>query len=109
MMNEHTKNSLNSKTCGMFDHRYYTNSNHAINPVFDNKDLLAKQLEEDRIEDDIIKLSEDAAAVGSVWSFGLSMAVVAALAAADHILQNKIQRYNEALTNCDTEGYSEIQ
>ena len=82
-----------------------TSINSSIDSVFDNIDSLAKQLEEEQIAEESVKLAEDAAAVAAVWSFGLSMAAFAALTAADIALQAEIKEkeddLNTALSNAD--------
>ena len=54
-------------------------------------DSLAKQLEEEQISEESVKLAEDAAAVAAIWSFGLSMAAFAALAVTDAALKAAIK------------------
>ena len=56
-----------------------TNTDNSIDSVFDKIDTLAKQLKEEEIAEESVELAEDAAAVSTIWSFGLSMAAFAAL------------------------------
>ena len=82
-----------------------TSIDSSIDSVFDNIDSLAKQLEEEQIAEESVKLAEDAAAVAAVWSFGLSMAAFAALTVVDIALQLEIKEkegdLNTALSNAD--------
>ena len=74
-------------------------SESAINGVFDKIDSLAKQLEEEQISEESVKLAEDAAAVAAIWSFGLSMAAFAALAVTDAALKAAIKEKEDELYN----------
>ncbi len=76
-----------------------TRSESAINGVFDKIDSLAKQLEEEEIAQESVKLAEDAAAVGAIWSFGLSMVAFASLTAVDIALGAEIKSKETDLYN----------
>ena len=71
----------------------------AIDSVFDKIDTLAKQLEEEEIAEESVELAEDAAAVGAIWSFGMSMAAFAALAITDMALKAEIKKKENDLNN----------
>ncbi len=71
----------------------------SIDGVFDKIDSLAKQLEEEEIADESVKLAEDAAAVAAIWSFGLSMAAFAALTVTDIALGYAIKAKEKDLNN----------
>lgn len=73
--------------------------NGAIDSVFDEIDRLAKQLEDEQIADDSVKIAEDVTAVTSIWSFGLSMAAYLALEAVDLVLQVEIKRKEDELNS----------
>uniref|UniRef100_A0A7S0AVA6 Uncharacterized protein n=1 Tax=Minutocellus polymorphus TaxID=265543 RepID=A0A7S0AVA6_9STRA len=71
----------------------------AIATVFNNIHSLNKKLEEETISDESVKLAEDAAAVGALFSFGLGMAAFAALAATDVALGAAIKAAEKDLYN----------
>ena len=74
-----------------------TSIDNSIDSVFDKIDTLAKQLEEEEIAEESVKLAEDAAAVSAIWSFGLSMAAFAALAVTSAALQAEIKKKEDEL------------
>uniref|UniRef100_A0A1X7V491 Uncharacterized protein n=1 Tax=Amphimedon queenslandica TaxID=400682 RepID=A0A1X7V491_AMPQE len=76
-----------------------TSIDSSIDSVFDKIDTLAKQLEEEEIAEESVKLAEDAAAVAAIWSFGLSMAAFAALAATDAALKAEIKAKEDDLND----------
>ena len=76
-----------------------TSIDNSIDSVFDKIDTLAKQLEEEEIAKESVELAEDAAAVSAIWSFGLSMAAFAALAATDIALKAAIKAKEDDLND----------
>ncbi len=77
----------------------------SVNSVFNKIDSLAKQLEEEQIAQESVRLAEDAAAVAAIWSFGLSMAVFAPLAVTDislgYVIRAKEKDLNNHLASAD--------
>ena len=88
-----------AKFIGLGDSDMMAHSESAINGIFDEIDLLARQLEEEEIAQESVKLAEDAAAVAAIWSFGLSMAVFAALEITDTALDAAIKQKEKELYN----------
>ena len=88
-----------TKFIGLGKSDMMTHSESAINGVFDKINSLAKQLEEEEISDESVKVAEDAAAVAAIWSFGLSMAAFAALVVTDAALGAAIKAKEEDLHN----------
>ena len=88
-----------TKFMGLGKSDMMTRSESAINGVFDKIDSLAKQLEEEEIAQESVKLAEDAAAVAAIWTFGLSMAAFAALAITDAALGAAIKAKENDLYN----------
>ena len=89
--------SERAKFIGLGDSDMMAHSESAINGVFDKIDSLAKQLEEEEIAQESVKLAEDAAAVAAIWTFGLSMAAFAALSLTDMALGAAIKAKEKEL------------
>jgi len=88
------------------------NSDSAIDKEFTTLDNLACDVRDRTIAADATQISADAAAIASIWSFGLGMAAFAALEAA-HIIEQKYissksKELNEKLTTVDTDISSQI-
>lgn len=89
------------------------NSDSAIDKEFTTLDNLACDVRDRTIAADATQISADAAAIASIWSFGLGMAAFAALEAA-HIIEQKYissksKELNEKLTTVDTDISSQIE
>lgn len=68
-------------------------SDSAIDSEFDTLTKLAMEVRDLTIAADAIQIAADAAAVASIWSFGLGMAAFAALEAAKAIDEDHRYRY----------------
>lgn len=82
-------------------------SDSAVNNEFNTLTSLAMQVRNLTIAADATQIAADAAAVASIWSFGLSMAAFAALEAAEVIQQkvisSKSTELNNKLASADTD------
>ncbi len=88
------------------------NSDDAINKEFDSLVSIAKKVRDLTIAEDATKMAADAAAVASIWSFGLGMAVFVSLEATAQIesaiISSKSEELNKKLTTVDTDISSQI-
>lgn len=84
----------------------------AIDQEFKTLVDLAKDIRDMTVAEDAIKMSADAAAIASLWSFGLGMAAFAALEAAaavdQAIISSKSKELNKKLTTVDLDIASKI-
>ncbi|MBB3699498.1 hypothetical protein KMW28_24765 [Flammeovirga yaeyamensis] len=82
-------------------------SDSAVDSEFSEIEGLAMEVRNLTIAEDAIKIAADAAAVASIWSFGLGMAAFAALEASaiidQKIISNKSKKLNEKLQSADTD------
>jgi hypothetical protein len=80
-------------------------SDPAVESEFDELKSLAMEVRDLTIAQDALKIAADAAAVASIWSFGLGMAAFAALEAAEIIdgkfISDKSNKLNNKLTTVD--------
>ncbi|KAJ5681610.1 uncharacterized protein N7477_001550 [Penicillium maclennaniae] len=87
-------------------------SDTAVNNEFTALVDLAMTVRDETIAADAIQISADAAAVASIWSFGLGMAAFAALEAThaimEKIISDKSTELNNKLTTADTDISSHI-
>jgi hypothetical protein len=87
-------------------------SDTAINKEFGTLNDMAMKLRDETIAADAIQIAADAAAVASIWSFGLGMAAFAALEATHAIEEQYISKHsgelNAKLTTVDTDISSQI-
>lgn len=84
----------------------------AIDGEFDTLTSLAKEVRDTTIAADAIQIAADAAAVASIWSFGLGMAAFVALEAAkaidEKVISNKSTELNNKLKTVDTDISAKI-
>lgn len=87
-------------------------SDHIVDKEFDYIYHLASNMKLETTADDGIRITADAAAIASIWSLGLSMAVFANLEASRVILEGVISKHakelNERLKNADNNISHEI-
>jgi cellobiose-specific phosphotransferase system component IIB len=87
-------------------------SDDAINKEFTTLTDLAKEVRDLTIAEDATKMLADAAAVASIWTFGLGMAAFAALetsaAIESAVISSKSKDLNAKLTTVDTDISSKI-
>ncbi len=88
------------------------NSDSAIDSEFSDLHAIACKVRDLTIAADATQIAADAAAVASIWSFGLGMAAFAALEAAEIIEQKEIssksKELSDKLTTVDTDISSKI-
>jgi hypothetical protein len=87
-------------------------SDSAVDSVFNAINDLACEVRDRTIAADATQMAADAAAVASIWSFGLGMAAFVALEAAEQIekavISSKAKELNEKLTTADADISSRI-
>ena len=87
-------------------------SNTAIEEEFKKLTDLAMEVRDLTIAADATQIAADAAAIASIWSFGLGMAAYAALEATEliekKVISNKSKKLNNKLTTVDTDISSKI-
>lgn len=87
-------------------------SDSAIDSEFDTLTSLAKEVRDTTIAADAIQIAADAAAVASIWSFGLGMAAFVALETAkaidEKVISNKSTELNNKLKTVDTDISAKI-
>tara|TARA_R110002126_G_C10490915_1_gene504540 strand:+ start:3101 stop:4345 length:1245 start_codon:yes stop_codon:yes gene_type:complete len=74
-------------------------ANKAIDDVFDVLIKSANEVKKETIAADSIQIAADAAAIASIWSFGLGMAVFASLEASEVIMKKDISSKSKALSD----------
>lgn len=79
----------------------------AVNNEFNKLDDLACEVRDLTIAADATQIAADAAAIASIWSFGLGMAAFAALEASEiiekKVISDKSKKLNEKLTTADSD------
>ncbi|RJT36283.1 hypothetical protein [Rahnella woolbedingensis] len=87
-------------------------SDSVVDSEFNTLNDLACEVRDLTIAADAIQMAADAAAVASIWSFGLGMAAFVALEAAEQIdkavISSKSGKLNEKLTSADSDISSQI-
>lgn len=87
-------------------------SDSAIDKEFNTLSDLAITVRNETIAADAIQIAADAAAVASIWSFGLGMAAFAALEVAkaidEKVISKKTKELNDKLTTVDTDISAQI-
>ncbi|WP_203258744.1 hypothetical protein [Hyunsoonleella ulvae] len=84
----------------------------AVNSEFSELESLAMEVRDRTIAADATKIAADAAAVASIWSFGLGMAAFAALEATaiieEKVISDKSKELNNKLQTADTDISNKI-
>lgn len=92
-----------NKFLGLGDFEYES----GVDSVINNLKSIAKTIEEETIAADAVQMTADAAAVASIWSFGIGMAVYAAAEVTEKVLQavisSKSTELNNKLKSADTD------